>query len=147
MEDIKERLGIEKYTFLKNMENYIENKLIFFGSIKRVDFFSENSDIDIVIITDNVNSTIRKLQSFLNIDDFKMRTIVQKLPNKSSIVYGYKTNYVNENIGLEMEIIIYDEKYKNDVIYHVNKINNFPFYITMPLIILKILFSWHCFSF
>ena len=57
MEDIKERLGIEKYTFLKNMENYIENKLIFFGSIKRVDFFSENSDIDIVIITDNVNST------------------------------------------------------------------------------------------
>ena len=39
-----------------------------------------------------------------------------------------------------MEIIIYDEKYKDDVTYHVNKINNFPFYITIPLIILKILF-------
>ena len=51
-----------------------------------------------------------------------------------------KTNYVNKNIGIEMEIIIYDEKYKDDVTYHVNKINNFPVYVTFPLIILKILF-------
>jgi predicted nucleotidyltransferase len=140
MNDIKERLGIEKYNFLQSLEYYIENELIFFGSIKRIDFFKENSDIDIAIISDNVPSTIKKLQTFLNLDDNKMRTMLQKIPNKNTIIQGYKTNYSNENIGLDIEVIIYDSKYKNDVLTHINNINNFPLYITIPLIILKCFF-------
>lgn len=140
MYNIKDRLGIEKYIFLKKLEQYIENELIFFGSIKRLDYFQENSDVDVAIITDNLLSTVKKLQTFLDLDDTKMRTVIQKVPNKNSIIYGYKTNYSNENNGLDIEIIIYDSKYKNEIIDHINNINNFPFYITLPLIILKIFY-------
>ena len=38
---------------------------------------------------------------------------------------------------LSLEIIIYDEKYRSDIMVHINKINNLPFYILFPLIVLK----------
>jgi len=140
MEDIKEKIGDNKYIFLKKLEAYIENKLIFFGSIKRCDFISENSDIDIAIISDNIDSTLKKLQNYLNLHDNKIRKIIQKIPNKNGIIYGYKTNYENQCLGLSLEIIIYDAKYRSDIMFHINKINNLPFYIVLPLLLLKILY-------
>lgn len=140
MEDIKEKISDNQYIFLKNLQDYIGNDLIFFGSIKRCDFMSENSDIDIAIITDNINSTLKKLQNYLNLQDNKIRKIVQKIPNKNGIIIGYKTNYDDECINLSLEIVIYDEKYRNDIMFHIHKINNLPFYILLPLIILKIFY-------
>lgn len=138
MEDIKEKISDNQYIFLKNLQDYIGNDLIFFGSIKRCDFMSENSDIDIAIISDNINSTLKKLQNYLNLHDNKIRMIVQKIPNKNGIIIGYKTNYDDdERINLSLEIIIYDEKYRNDIMFFIHKINNLPFYILLPLILLK----------
>lgn len=137
MEDIKEKISDNQYIFLKNLQDYIGIKLIFFGSIKRCDFMSENSDIDIAIISDNINSTLKKLQNYLNLHDNKIRKFVQKIPNKNGIIDGYKTNYDNECINLSLEILIYDEKYRNDVMFNIHKINNLPFYIVLLLIILK----------
>jgi predicted nucleotidyltransferase len=139
MEDIKDKLSEYKYNFLTNLQNYLDTELIFFGSIKRYDFFSNNSDIDIAIISDNVDSTRRKLQGFLNIPDNKMRKIVQKLPNTNTIVYGYKTNYNDINNNISLEIVLYDEKYRNVIMDTVHTTNNFPFYITFSLLILKFL--------
>ena len=140
MEDIKDKIGDEKYHFLKKLEDYIGSKLIFFGSIKRCDFMSENSDVDIAIISDNIDSTLKKLQNYLNLHDNKIRKIIQKIPNKNNIVYGYKTNYDDTCLDLSLEIIIYDSKYRRDIMFHINKINNLPFYILLPLIVLKILY-------
>jgi len=137
MEDIKNKLGDDKYYFLKNLQHYIGNELIFFGSIKRCDFMKENSDIDIAIISDNIDSTLKKLQNFLNLSNNKIRKIIQKVPTTNNIIYGYKTNYENKETKLSLEIIIYDEKYRKDIMIHINKINNFPIYILLPLIILK----------
>jgi predicted nucleotidyltransferase len=137
MEDIKDKLGDDRYYFLKKLQDYVESELVFFGSIKRCDFMKENSDIDIAIISDNIDSTLKKVQNFLNLPDNKIRKIIQKVPNKNSVIYGYKTNYENESIDLSLEIIIYDEKYRKDIMVHIKRINNFPFYILIPLIILK----------
>ena len=137
MEDIKNKLGDDKYYFFQKLQQYVESELIFFGSIKRCDFMKENSDIDIAIISDNIDSTLKKLQTFLNLQNTKIRRIVQKIPNKNTVIYGYKTNYENESDKISLEIIIYDEKYRKDLITHINKINNMPFYILLPLIILK----------
>ena len=137
MEEIKEKLDDDKYYFLNNLQNYIGSELIFFGSVKRCDFMKENSDIDIAIISDNIDSTLKKLQNFLNLQDNKLRKIVQKIPNKNAIIYGYKTNYENQCNGLSLEIVIYEEKYRKDIMIHINKINNLPFYILLSLIILK----------
>jgi predicted nucleotidyltransferase len=140
MEDIKERLSEQNYHFLKKFQEYIGSELIFFGSIKRCDFLQKYSDIDIAIISDNVENTLAKLKNFLNMDNQKIRKIFQKFPNTSNIVYGYKTNYNDVNNDLSLEIILYDEKYRTHVINSVNNINNFPFYVTYILFIIKILY-------
>ena len=68
MEDIRDRLGEDKYSFFRDLQNYLDTELIFFGSIKRVDFFKNSSDVDIIIITDNVVSILSKVQNYLQID-------------------------------------------------------------------------------
>ena len=140
MEDIRNRLTERNYYFLKRFQEYIGTELLFFGSIKRCDFLFNHSDIDIAIISDNVENTLVKLKNFLNIDTQKIRKIFQKFPNTTNIVYGYKTNYNDVNNDLSLEIILYDEKYRTHVINSVNNINNFPFYITYILFIIKILY-------
>lgn len=140
MEEIKYRLTEQNYHFLKKFQEYIGSELIFFGSIKRCDFLQKYSDIDIAIISDNVENTLVKLKNFLNMDNQKIRKIFQKFPNTNNIVHGYKTNYNDINNDLSLEIILYDEKYRTQVINSVNDINNFPFYITYILFIIKILY-------
>jgi len=140
MEEIKHRLTEQNYHFLKKFQEYIGSELIFFGSIKRCDFLQKYSDIDIAIISDNVENTLVKLKNFLNMDNQKIRKIFQKFPNTNNIVHGYKTNYNDINNDLSLEIILYDEKYRTQVINSVNDINNFPFYITYILFIIKILY-------
>ena len=137
MEDIQERISERNYNFLKTLEEYIGCKLIFFGSIKRCDYVKNSSDIDIAIITDNIQDTIIKLKNFLDMDNRKIRKIVQKFPNNNDIVDGYKTNYNDYDNDLSIEIIIYDEKYRKHVMESINNINNFPFYITFTLLIIK----------
>jgi hypothetical protein len=50
---------------------------------------------------------------------------------------NYKTNYDKIDSNLSIEIVIYDEKYRKQLIEHLNIINNFPFYITYFLLIMK----------
>jgi predicted nucleotidyltransferase len=138
MEDIRQKIGDDNYYFLNSLQEHIGNELLFFGSIKRCDFIQENSDVDIAIISDNVNSTLKKLQNFLGLHDNKIRKIIQKIPNKNSVIYGYKTNCERDDISLE--IVIYDEKYRKDIMVHIDKINNLPFYILFPLMVIKIFY-------
>jgi predicted nucleotidyltransferase len=140
MEDIKDRLGERNYHFLKKFEKYIGSELIFFGSIKRCDFFKEHSDIDIAIISDNVQDTLTKIKFFLDIDNRKIRKIFQKFPDTHSIVHGYKTNYDDFENNFLLEIVIYDEKYREQVLESINNTNNFPFYITYFLFFIKLFY-------
>jgi predicted nucleotidyltransferase len=141
MEDIKERLTEQNYYFLKKFQEYIGNELILFGSIKRFDFLQKYSDIDIAIISDNIENTLVRLKHFLNIDKTKIRKLFQKLPNTNNIVHGYKINYDNIDIdnNLSLEIMLYDEKYRKQIINSVNDSNNIPFFITYILFIIKLL--------
>ena len=141
MEYIKERLGDYKYYFLKNLQDYVGTELIFYGSIKRCDYFEENSDIDIAIITDNMNGTLEKLQSFLNIKKSNIKKILQKFNDDSlNVIYGYKIKYADLTNNLTFDILVYDEKYKKYVLENINDINNLPFYMVIILTIVKVFF-------
>ena len=140
MEDIRNRLTERNYYFLKRFQEYIGTELLFFGSIKRCDFLFNHSDIDIAIITDNIEETIIKLKHFLNIDNRKMRKIIQKFNKESNIVYGYKTNYDDIDNKLSLEIVIYDKKYNKQVLKSINNTNNFPLYISYFLLFIKIIY-------
>jgi predicted nucleotidyltransferase len=141
MEDIRDRLGEYKYNFFINLQNYIDTELHFFGSIKRADFFRNASDIDIIVITDNIKSMLVKLQQYLNIDKNKIQKIYQQHSiNDKGIITGYKIKYKNEENDINFDLLVYDEQFRKSVIQNINDINNLPFYMVFILYILKILY-------
>ena len=139
MEEIKYRLGDYKYYFFKNLQNYLDTELLFYGSIKRKDFFENASDVDITIINDNVSSILSKLTNYLHIDKSNIKKIYQKFTEKSTIlVSGYKVKYDNKENNIVFDILVYDEKYRNIVLQNIDDINKLPLYVVFVLYIIKI---------
>jgi len=142
MEDIKDRLGEYKYNFFTDLQNYLNTELLFFGSIKRIDFFENASDIDIIVITDNVNSLLSKLKNYLKVTNTSIQKIYQQFSiYDRGIVTGYKLKYKNDDDpNLVFDILIYDEKNRNVIMKNINDINNLPSYMILILYILKFLY-------
>jgi predicted nucleotidyltransferase len=141
MEDIKDRLGDYKYNFFTNLQNYIDTELYFYGSIKRFDFFRNASDIDIIVITDNVSSMLSKIKNYLNIDKNKVQKIYQQhTVYDKGIITGYKLKYNNGKNDLSFDLLIYDEKFRKQIIQNINDINNLPFYMVTILYVIKTLY-------
>jgi len=139
MEDIKDRLGEYKYNYFNSLQNYLDTELHFYGSIKRVDYIANSSDIDIIVITDNVKSMLSKIQTYLNVSKDKTQKIFQQYSvYDKEVVTGYKIKY-NEN-NIEFDLLVYDDKYRKVVLQNIYDINNLPFYIITILYILKILY-------
>ena len=46
------------------MQEYLDTKLYFYGSVQRNDYIDNVSDIDICIFSDNIDSTILKVQQY-----------------------------------------------------------------------------------
>ena len=141
MEDIKPRISEYKYNFFTSLQNYLEKELIFYGSIKRYDYFKESSDIDITVITDNTKSTLSKLQNYLKVQKGKIQKLIQKFSYPdTNIINGYKIKYKDIENDIIFDILIYDEKYKIPVMNNINKINNLPTYMIMLMCIIKYLY-------
>ena len=141
MEDIKDRLGEYKYNYFTNLQNYLDTELYFYGSIKRFDYISNSSDVDIIVITDNVKSMLSKIQTYLNISKDKSKKMIQQHSiNDKGFITGNKIKYQKDENGIEFDLIIYDEKYRKAVLQNIYNINNFPLYIIIPVYILKILY-------
>jgi predicted nucleotidyltransferase len=138
MESIKHKLTQSEQSFFENISEYIDKEIYFYGSIKRSDYIKGKSDIDIDIFTENENSTIQKLSNYLNIKKSEFRKIIYKTNN--TLVYGYKTKYKDINNKINVEISIYNEKYKSLVLYDHNNGCFLPFYISFALIIVKLLY-------
>ena len=139
MEDIKDRLGEYKYNFFNSLQNYLETELYFYGSIKRFDYISNSSDIDIIVITDNVKSMLSKIQTYLNVSKDKTQKIFQQYSvYDKEVITGYKIKY-NEN-NIEFDLLVYDDKYRKVVLQNIYDINNLPLYMITLLYILKILY-------
>ncbi len=144
MEDIKNKLGEYRYNYFEGLQNYLEKDLHFYGSIKRYDFF-ENSDIDIIVITDNVKSTLSKLENYLNVKKTDVVKLVQRLYSKpNKLIIGYKIKYNDEINNLKFDILVYDEEYRDIMIEHIYDINNLPFYMIFIFIILKVIYYDLC---
>ena len=124
--------------FLDVMSIYINKPLHLYGSIHRTDYIPGKSDIDIDIFTDNENSTIHLLSNFLNLKKYQVNKTVLKL--NSLMIYGHKVQYEDTVKNINAEISIFNEKYKNDVLKEHNNARYLPFYLTIPLMIIKCMF-------
>ena len=79
MENTKNVLPDHNRHFFKDLSEYLDTKLYFFGSVQRPDYFPGKSDIDVDLFTNNESSTIMKLQHFLGIEKYKFKKFVYKL--------------------------------------------------------------------
>jgi hypothetical protein len=139
METTKNTLLPYEREFFENLRNYINKPIYFYGSIQRNDYFPQLSDIDIDIFTDNIDSTLILLQNFLNINKEDINKLYYKVGKKNIIIPGYKIKYVDKNKKLFVEISLYNDIHKNDILFEHSYKINLPFYIIIPLIILKFL--------
>jgi hypothetical protein len=140
METTKNELPDFANIFFTKLRNFLDTKIYFFGSVQRDDYFPRASDIDVAIFTDNINSTINKLQHFLNVNRNDFKKFVWRLNYDNALVKGYKIMYKELDHNFAVEISIYDEKYKNSILTEHNGKRILPFYATCALIIIKYLF-------
>ena len=141
MEKYKDKLDDYKYNFLLDLQTHLNQELIFFGSINRMDYFKNNSDIDIAIITDNTHSVLFKIQHYLNIDKTQIKKIYQQFNKKNTnIVRGYKIKYKDVENNFKFDLVVYDEKYRPFVLDNIYKHNTMPILLSALLCILKFLF-------
>jgi len=140
METTKNIMPEYNNIFFDKLKNHLDLKIYFFGSVQRDDYFPKDSDIDVAIFTDNIKSTIFKLQSFLHKDYNDFKKFVWKLNNDNRLVKGYKIMYKEPQHNLAAEISIYDEKYKDSILQQHNGKRVLPFYATYALIIIKYLY-------
>lgn len=135
MEQINEKLTDKQKQFFNNLSIYIDKPIYFYGSIYRADYFPGKSDIDIDIFTDNETSTIQMLSNFLNINKNEFKKSFYKLG--STVVRGFKGKYKDERNNIDVEISIYNNKYKTLVLEEHNKAKCLPIYISILLVIIK----------
>jgi predicted nucleotidyltransferase len=140
METTRNKLPDFADSFFSKLKNYLDTKIYFFGSVQRDDYFPTSSDIDIAIFTDNINSTINKLQLFLNANRNEFKKFVWRLNYDNSLVTGYKIMYKEPERNFAVEISVYDEKYKDSILSEHNGKTSLPLYATVLLIIIKFLF-------
>ena len=120
METTKNDLPPNVKKFFYNLSEYLDTKMLYFGSVQRSDYVPGKSDIDVDIFTDNENSLMTKMQHFLGSpkSDFKSVVwIINEVP-----VYGFS---------------IYNEKFKDLVTNEHTRKFILPFYITIMLYIVK----------
>ena len=132
---IQKKLTDNQRIFLNSLKNYIDDDIYLYGSINRIDYIPGKSDLDIDIFTDNENSLIHKLSSFLHLKKESFLKIVYRIDNK--IINGFKTKYENIENNLIVEISIYNQKHKEIIMKQHNKANKLPYIILVLLYILK----------
>ena len=137
METTKHRLPPYAQTFFDDLSNYINIKLLYYGSIQRSDYIPGYSDIDVLIFTDNEYTTITQMQHFLKLKKSKIKKFVSKI--KGGIVYGYKINYKDPEYKFVAEFSIHNENFKEQVIYEHTLKSKLNYVASIVLTLLKIL--------
>jgi tRNA nucleotidyltransferase (CCA-adding enzyme) len=141
METINNTLPEHIYLFLQSMRNYIDKQVYYYGSVQRFDYLDGHSDIDLYIFTDNEKSTIYKLQHFLEFENNEIKKIIINFKKGFDVVYGYKVKYSNTEKNMNLEISIFDEKYRDTVLKHnETKEEKITPFVTIVLFILKYLY-------
>jgi predicted nucleotidyltransferase len=141
MNIIRKDLPYDVQKYFKNMQNYLDTDLYFYGSIARDDYIPGKSDIDIAIFTDNENSIMTKLQHYLHVKRNAFDKVVWKL--NGNMIYGYKIKCKDvEDKRLpkyveKCEIAIYNNEFKNILLDDMNKGSVLPVHISVLLRILK----------
>ena len=140
METTKNQLSPYATTFFNKLGNYLDTKLYYYGSVQRNDYFNDDSDLDVAIFTDNVSSTLSKINNFLNVKKYEFKKFVWNLNITKNMVNGHKYMYTEPENNFKAEFCVYDEKCKDDLLLEYHDKIQIPFHATILLILIKIIY-------
>jgi predicted nucleotidyltransferase len=160
IEHIKSKLLKQELDFLLNMKNYLEIPIYVYGSILRLDYFPNKSDIDVAIFSNNIESTVVKLIDFLGVSNSTIKIFKKKSTNiktyKTKTIWGFKTNYTLELTPItyfytqktqkRFEIMLYNKKHKKFIISNVTSHFNLPIFTSLTIYFLKLFYYYFFFS-
>ena len=161
MNHVKNKLLQEEIDFLTEMKDYLGIPIYVYGSLFRLDYFPSKSDIDVVIFSNNIESTVSQLITFLGISNSKIKIFKKKVYNKTThktkIVWGFKTNYklnlphtksyfFYPKTFKRFEIGIYNKKHKKYIIPNIDVHFNIPLVPSLCIYFLKILYYYFFFN-
>lgn len=135
METTKNDLPPNAKKFFYDLSEYLDTKLLYYGSVQRSDYVPGKSDIDVVIFTDNEDSLMSKLQHHLHLKKKDFKKIVYIIDDTTT--EGYKVKYKNKEKNIKAEFSIYNEKFKDIIIKQHTKKFVLPVYISVLLYLLK----------
>ncbi len=132
------RLSNKSNNILHGVEQYLDKPIFMYGSVQRYDYVLNRSDIDVDIFTDNETQTSVRLQHYLNIPKNRVSRIILKIDDSDTVITGTKMTYVAQNSESgSIEFMIFDCKYKTEVLnFHLSKCV-IPMFATVILVILK----------
>jgi predicted nucleotidyltransferase len=140
METTKKKLTPYAEEFFHNLSTYLNTKIYYYGSVQRDDYFPKSSDIDVGIFTINDSSTITQLQNILGVEKSEFKKFIYNLSKTKKVVHGKKLKYEDPSNELSVEISIFAEKDKEDILKEQQSIQILPFYVSGLLIVLKFLY-------
>jgi Nucleotidyltransferase domain len=138
METTKNDLPKNVKQFFYELSEYLDTKLLYFGSVQRSDYVPGKSDIDVDIFTDNEYSLMNKMQHFLHVNKNEFQKVVWIINNTTT--YGYKLKYIDEDQNINTEFSIYNDKFKDIILNEHNGKQILPIYVTCLLYVLKFLY-------
>ena len=76
METTRNKLPEKVEVFFKDLSDYLDTKILYYGSVQRADYFEGMSDIDVDIFTDNEHSLMTKLQHYLHLNKKEFKKLI-----------------------------------------------------------------------
>jgi hypothetical protein len=141
METTYNKLNSSTQILMDKLKYYLETPIYFYGSVQRLDFFPNYSDIDIDIFTENEQSVINKLCHFFGMDKRDIKPVIYRT-RRNQTVKGFKTKYENIEKNIYIEISIYREKDKETILTEHNRETPLPYIVVLLLVILKSIYYY-----
>jgi hypothetical protein len=91
----------------------------------------------VAIFSENIDSTIHKMQNFLQLKREKFKKFVWRVNSNHKVITGYKLQIKDPDHKFRAEFSIFDEIYKEPVLAEYNSKKVLPFYAIWLLIIVK----------
>jgi hypothetical protein len=152
MDHINNNIPYYKQCFFNSLKKILNTKIYYHGSVQRYDFFNE-SDIDIDIFSVNELNTINIICDFLNYDINSVKKFIWKLDINGETITGYKLLYYDPKYNYYVDISIFNEKNKINILHDQIASDNLPLYAIGLLVILKFIYyklqimSWIIYSY
>jgi predicted nucleotidyltransferase len=135
--ELSSKMSPGRLCFFSNMATYVDLPVYFYGSILRGDYVDGKSDIDAVIFTDNENSTIDKLQNYIQAGRREFRKIVWTL--NGDVIHGRKVK-CSKYENVEFEVSVYNKNYKEALLREYNRPKTWSPLVFLGLRLIKLLY-------